>query len=133
MGQPLLLDIITFLINKEVLAGDGIDAFRDFIPEEPDSLVALIEYRGDPAIPVDPAVHRSVQITTRDKDADLARQKALEIFKVFVDNQDETCRIDFTPNRFGQLYLRQPPFRYKTDENDRVYYCFNIGITTNIE
>ena len=133
MGQPLLLDIITFLINKEVLTGDGIDAFRDFIPEEPDSLVALIEYRGDPAIPVDPAVHRSVQITTRDKDADLARQKAMDIFKVFVDSKDETCRIDFTAKRFGQLYLRQPPFRYKTDENNRAYYCFNVGITTTIE
>lgn len=133
MGQPLLLDIITFLTAKGIVIGDGVDTFRDFIPEEPDSLVALIEYKGDPAIPVDPAVHRSVQITTRDKDADLARQKALEIFKVFVDNRDETCRIDFTPKRFGQLYLRQPPFRYKTDENNRAYYCFNIGITTTIE
>lgn len=133
MGQPLLLDIITFLTAKGVVMGDGINAFRDFIPEEPDSLVALIEYRGDPTIPVDPAVHRSVQVSTRDKDADLARQKALEIFKVFVDNQDETRRIDFTATRFGQIYLRQPPFRYKTDENNRVYYCFNIGITTTIE
>ena len=133
MGQPLLLDIITFLAAKGVVIGDGVDAFRDFIPEEPDALVALIEYRGDPAIPVDLSVHRSVQVSTRDKDADLARQKALDIFKVFVDNKDETCRIDFTDTRWGQIYLRQPPFRYKTDENNRAYYCFNIGITTTIE
>lgn len=133
MGQPLLLDIITFLTAKGVVIGDGVDAFRDFIPEEPDALVALIEYRGDPAIPVDPSVHRSVQVSTRDKDADLARQKALDIFKVFVDNQDETCRIAFTDTRWGQIYLRQTPFRYKTDENNRAYYCFNIGITTTIE
>jgi len=133
MGQPLLLDIITFLTAKGVVIGDGVDAFRDFIPEEPDVLVALIEYRGDPAIPVDPSVHRSVQVSTRDKDVDLARQKALDIFKVFVDNQDETCKIDFTDTRWGQIYLRQTPFRYKTDENNRAYYCFNIGITTTIE
>lgn len=133
MGQPLLLDIITFLTAKGVVIGDGVDAFRDFIPEEPDALVALIEYRGDPAIPVDPSVHRSVQVSTRDKDADLARQKALDIFKVFVDNRDETCKIDFTDTRWCQIYLRQPPFRYKTDENSRAYYCFNIGITTTIE
>jgi hypothetical protein len=133
MGQPLLLDIITFLTTKNVVIGDGVDAFRDFIPEEPDTLIALIEYRGDPMIPVDPTAHRSVQVSTRNKDADLARQKALEIFKVFVDNQDETGRIDLTESRWGQLYLRQPPFRYKTDENNRAYYCFNIGITTNIE
>ncbi len=133
MAQPLLLDIITFLTDMNIVTGDGVDAFRDFIPEEPESLVALIEYRGDPLNPVDPAAHRSVQITTRNIDADLARQKALEIFKVFVDNQDETGRINFTPYRWGQVYLRQPPFRYKTDENNRAYYCFNIGITTNIE
>jgi len=133
MEQPLLLDIISFLTDMNIVTGDGVDAFRDFIPEEPESLVALIEYRGDPAIPVDPSVHRSVQVSTRDKDADLARQKALDIFKVFVDNQDENCRIDFTDTRWGQIYLRQTPFRYKTDENNRAYYCFNIGITTTIE
>ena len=133
MNKPLLLDIITFLTTEELITGDGIDAFRDFIPEEPSSLVALIEYKGDPLMSVDPAAHRSVQLTVRDKDADLARNKALDIFKIFVDAQDETGRVDFTETRWGQVYLRQPPFRYKTDENNRAYYCFNIGITTNIE
>ena len=133
MGQPLLLDIITFLTAKGIVIGDGVDAFRDFIPEEPDRLIALIEYKGDPANPTDPTVHRSVQVSTRDKDADLARQKALDIFKVFVDSKDETCRIDFTPVRWAQIYLRQTPFRYKTDANNRAYYCFNVGITTTIE
>lgn len=133
MGQPLLLDIITFLTTKGVVTGDGIDAFRDFIPEEPDTLVALIEYMGNPAIPVDPTVHRSVQITTRNIDADTARQKALQIYKVFVDCKDETGRIDFTESRWGQLYLRQSPFKYRTDENNRTYYCFNVGVTTTIE
>ena len=42
MGQPLLLDIITFLTTKNVVIGDGVDAFRDFIPEEPDTLIAVI-------------------------------------------------------------------------------------------
>jgi hypothetical protein len=133
MGQRLLLDIITFLTAKGVVIGDGVDAFRDFIPEEPDALVALIEYRGDPAIPVDPSVHRSIQVSTRDKDADLARQKALEIFQVFREHQSTDNRVDLTEERWCQMYLRQSPFRYKTDENNRVYYCFNIGITTTIE
>lgn len=133
MGQPLLLDIATFLTNNKVVLGDGIDIFRDFIPEEPDNVVALIEYSGDPAIPVDPAVHRSVQISTRNKDANLARQKALEVYQVLVENMDETRRINFTKSRWGQLYLRQSPFKYRTDENNRTYYCFNMGITTTIE
>lgn len=133
MGQPLLLDIVTFLTTEKVVTEDGVDVFRDFIPEEPDSLVALIEYRGDPLTPLDPAAHRSVQVSTRDKDADLARQKALEIFEVLRDNQSTDNRVDLTEERWCQMYLRQPPFRYKTDENNRAYYCFNMGITTTIE
>jgi len=129
----LLLDIASFLKTKGIVTGDGVDTYRDFIPEEPDSLVALMEYKGDPANALDAAVHRSVQITTRNKNADIARQKALQIYKVLVDNQDEAYGIQFTSDRFGQVYIRQTPFRYKTDENHRAYYCFNIGITTNIE
>jgi len=133
MGQPLLLDIVTFLTTENVVTEDGVDVFRDFIPEEPDSLVALIEYRGDPLTPLDPAVHRSVQVSTRNKDADLARQKALEIFQVLREHQSTDNRVDLTEERWCQMYLRQSPFRYKTDENNRVYYCFNIGITTTID
>ena len=75
-------------------------------------------------------MHRSVQVTVRDKDADIARQKALEIFKLLsTDNRI----VHFTTTRWGQVYLRQPPFKIKQDENDRVYYGFNVGITTTNE
>jgi len=130
MPNPLLLDIVTFLMSKGVVKGDGIDAFRDFTPESPDSLVVLHEYKGDPAVPYEPCVHRSVQIVARDKSADVARQRALAIFKLLsTDNRIVT----FTPDRWGQVYLRQPPFKLEQDKNDRVSYCFNIGITTTIE
>jgi hypothetical protein len=131
--QPLLLDIAEFLIEAGLCEGDGLDIFRDFIPEEPDSLVALLEYSGSPTLMVDPASHRSVQVTVRDKSADTARETALEIYKLFVDKRDETGKIHFTPNRWGQMYLRQTPFKYKTDGNGRVYYGFNLGVTTTID
>ena len=130
MANPLLLDIVTFLTDNNVVEGDGIDAFRDFTPEAPDSLVALHEYKGDPAVPYEPSVHRSVQITVRDKDADIARQKALVIFKLLT---SENLIVQFTPDRWGQVYLRQTPFKIGQDKNDRVTYGFNIGITTTIE
>lgn len=130
MANPLLLDIITFLADNGVVQGDGVDAFRDFTPEAPDSLVALHEYKGDPAVAYDPNVHRSVQITARDKDADVARQKALKIYKLLT---SDNLIVQFTPDRWGQVYLRQPPFKIGQDDNDRVTYGFNIGITTTIE
>jgi hypothetical protein len=130
MANPLLLDMVTFLTDNGIVQGDGVDAFRDFTPEAPDSIVALHEYKGDPAVPYDPNVHRSVQITVRDKNADKARQKALEIFKLLT---SENLIVNFTPTRWGQVYLRQTPFKLSQDKNDRVTYAFNIGVTTTIE
>lgn len=132
MANSLLLDIVTFLTSNRVIEGDGIDAFRDFVPEAPDNLVAITEYAGNPMVPYEPTAHRSVQISVRNKSADEARKKALEIFKV-LQPESEDKRVDFTPDRWGQVSFRQPPFRMKTDNNDRVTYGFNMGITTTIE
>lgn len=130
MANPLLLDIVIFLANNGIVQGDGVDAFRDFTPEAPDSLVALHEYKGDPAVHYDPNVNRSVQFTVRDKDADIARHKALNIYKLLT---SDNLIVQFTPDRWGQVYLRQPPFKIGQDNNDRVTYGFNIGVTTTIE
>ena len=130
MANPLLLDIVTFLADNGVVQGDGVDAFRDFTPEAPDSLVALHEYNGDPAVSYDPNVNRSVQVTVRDKDADVARQRTLDIYKLFI---SDNLIVNFTHDRWGQVHLRQPPFKIGQDNNGRVTYGFNIGITTTIE
>ena len=130
MANPLLLDIVTFLADNKIVQGDGVDAFRDFTPEAPDSLVALHEYKGDPAVFYDLNVNRSVQVTVRDKDADVARQKALNIYKLLT---SDNLIVQFTPDRWGQVHLRQPPFKIGQDKNDRVTYGFNIGVTTTIE
>lgn len=130
MANPLLLDIVIFLMDSGIVQGDGVDAFRDFTPEAPDSLVALHEYKGDPAVSYDQNVNRSVQVTVRDKDADVARRRALEIYKLLM---SDNLIVHFTSDRWGQVYLRQPPFKISQDNNDRVTYGFNIGITTTIE
>lgn len=130
MANALLLDIVTFLTNNNIVQGDGIDAFRDFMPDSPDNVVALHEYKGDPPVHYDTAVHRSVQVSVRNKDADEARLKCLSIFKLL---QSDNLIINFTPDRWGQVHLRQPPFKLRHDEKDRVTYAFNFGITTTIE
>ena len=132
MLNSLLLDIVTYLTAKGVIEGDGIDTFRDFIPETPDCLVSLTEYKGSPVVPYESTVHRSVQILVRDTDADVARRRALEIYKVLTPEL-ENLRVDFTDERWGQVSLRQTPYRIRTDSLDRVSYGFNVGITTTIE
>lgn len=130
MSNPLLLDIALFLTSNGIVEGDGIDVFRDFTPESPDSVVILNEYSGDPTVPYVPLVHRSIQILSRDKNANIARQRALKIFMLL--NTDDLI-INFTPDRWGQVSARQPPFKIKQDDNGRVYYGFNVGITTTLE
>lgn len=133
MANPLLLDIVQFLVDNGLVQGDGIDTFRDYTPEAPDALVSIHEYSGLPVLPYDSAAHRSVQILVRDPSAETARQKAFNIFNTIRDALNTDGRLDFTPTRWGQVYLRQLPFFMKRDKSNRAYYVFNMGITTNIE
>lgn len=129
--MQLLLAIINYLVANGILLGDGIDAFRDFMPEEPNSVVVLHEYRGDQLSQYTTNVHRSVQVKVRDTSAEAARDKALQILQLFI-SESESRRVDFSENAWGQVYIRQLPFKLQQDSSNRVTYCFNLGITTNI-
>lgn len=127
--MSLLLDIINYFVASGICTGDGIDCFRDFMPEAPDNVVVLNEYSGDSISPFTTHVHRSVQVVVRGVDADSARANAIQICNAFrTENEDR--RIDFSSESWGQVYVRQPPFKLSQDERDRVSYCFNLGITT---
>lgn len=130
--MTLLEDIVTYLTNLGIIQGDGIDAFRDFKPEAPDNIVSLHEYKGDPASCFMAEVHRSVQVVVRNKSAVEAQTKAKQIFEALRPTSED-LRINFTPTRWGQVYLRQSPYKFSQDESDRVHYGFNVGITTTIE
>ena len=129
--MSLLEALVAYGVAKGVLIGDGIDSFRDFTPPSPDTVVVFHEYAGDQISPFIDSVHRSVQVKVRDKHADAARAKALQIFSIFK-SSTESLRVEFTDNHWGQVYVRQAPFKLYQDESDRVTYCFNLGITTNI-
>jgi hypothetical protein len=129
MSNPLLLDIVLFLVSKSLCTGDGIDAFRDFKPEAPANIVCVFEYMGAPPVSYEDKVHRSVQVLVRNSNANEARQRCVNIFNQF---HTESKLIHFTDTRWGQVSLRQTPFRLETDSLNRVTYCFNMGITTDI-
>ena len=129
--MSLLLLLIEYGVSKGVLVGDGEDSFRDFVPESPDNVVVFSEYNGAPLSNVIDSVHRSVQVKVRNKDAEAARSKAVQVMNIFK-AQTESLRVDFNESYWGQVYVRQTPFKLSQDESDRVTYCFNLGITTNI-
>ena len=129
----LLLNLVNYLVVSNICEGDGIDCFRDFMPESPSNVVVLHEYAGDYLNPFTNNVHRSVQVAVRNEDAEAARAKAVQVCSAFrTENEDH--RINFSSESWGQVYIRQPPFKLSQDESDRVTYCFNLGITTtNLE
>ena len=129
--MTLLEDITTYLTELGLVAGDGIDVYRDFKPEAPDNIVSLHEYKGDPVSAYTDVVHRSVQVVVRNRSAVEAQRLAVRLYKAFVP-ADETLRVDFTATRWGQVHVRQTPHKFLQDESDRVHYGFNLGITTTM-
>lgn len=129
--MSLLEILVAYGVSNGVLVGDGEDSFRDFTPETPDAVVVFHEYTGDPTSQFTPHVHRSVQVKVRDISAEAARAKALEVLKLFK-SETESLRVDFSDSLWGQVYIRQLPFKLDQDSGNRVTYCFNLGITTNI-
>lgn len=129
--MTLLEALVAYGVSKGVLVGDGEDSFRDFMPEAPDNVIVFHEYAGDPLSPFTESVHRSVQVKVRGKAAMLAKAKAWQLIGIFR-SPSESLRVDFTDDLWGQVYIRQTPFKISQDESNRTVYCFNLGITTNI-
>jgi len=129
--MTLLEALVAYGVTKGVLVGDGEDSFRDFMPEAPDNVIVFHEYAGDPLSPFTDSVHRSVQVKVRSKTALLAKAKAWQLIGIFR-SPSESLRVDFTDSLWGQVYIRQTPFKISQDESNRTVYCFNLGITTNI-
>lgn len=131
--MTLLEDIVAYFTAKGLIEGDGVDAFRDFKPEMPDNIVSLHEYKGDPVSMYTDVVHRSVQVVVRNKSAVAAQDLAKKLCKALLDDMADNKRVDFTPTRWGQVHIRQAPYKFSQDESDRVLYGFNLGITTTME
>ena len=129
--MTLLEVLVSYGVSKGLLVGDGEDSYRDFMPEVPDNIVVFHEYAGDPVSPFTDNVHRSVQVKVRDASAEVARERAVQLMGIFK-SDTESLRIDFTDTLWGQVYIRQTPFKLSQDTAGRVTYCFNLGITTNI-
>lgn len=125
--SDLLLDLTNYFKNNALVQGDGIDTFRDTAPESPDSLVVLYEYQGDPIVPQVASVNRSVQVVVRDKSATTSKTKARSLYNALV---TEEGIINLTTTRWCMISLRNTPVKIKVDDQSRIYYGFNLGITT---
>lgn len=124
--------LIEYIVSKGLAVGYGDDCFSDIVPSEPDNLISFYEYEGDPLNPFAGFVNRSMQVIVRNVSPDVSRQVSWSIYKSFIADT-ENLLVKFTGSKEGQVYLRQTPFKLKEDENGRIYYCFNMGISTSVD
>lgn len=126
----LLEDLVEWLVQEHLVEGDGIDTFRDYIPDSPENLVALIEYDSIlPSIRVKRTAVRYVQINVRNLSNDAAKRKCYDIFHLF-DSSDEAI-IELPSGRWAIMIPKQLPFKVSTDDNGLTTWAFNVAITTN--
>lgn len=122
----LLEDFQTYFIASGLVTLEN--SFLDHLPDSKLPVtIAIYEYQGSQGPAQIAGAHRSVQIVIRSANVKAARQKAQELYNSLL---TEEQIIQLTSMRWGMLYLRQPPFRFKVDEQKRVLYAFNLGITT---
>lgn len=128
----LLTDMANHVINQhQDFTELGKDIFTDWAPENPDELLVFYEYSGTPtALGMSNFTNRSVQVVTRATTGARARELSWQIFKMFNDTETRTIMLG---DRMTQMYPRQTPYRMRRDDKDRVYYVFNLGVSTNFD
>ena len=124
----LLLDIVSYLTTNELVSGDGVDAFRDLMPEQPDNVVVVNEYTNVDTILNIGVATRNVQILVRDRSYSAAKNKSSSIHKLVKDKLDNI--VDLTAERWAIMYPKQTPCKIQIDSNNRVIFGFNISVTT---
>ena len=126
--SDLLKDIEDYLIAGNLAVADGTDLFRDKVPDSPDTAIIISEYGGIlPTLGV-AAYDRSVQIIVRDKTYAGAKRTSWGLFNYLVAANEPIVNI--TPTRWGIIHGRAMPFKFQEDKQARIWFVFNLGITT---
>ena len=132
--KNLLLDLVVYLIayaSDPDITADGVDIFRDWMPDSPDNATCLSEYPGETAENGN-ADLRSVQVKVRASSYESGRKKIWRIYNCLYDPENDIKIIDnITANRWGIIKPRQAPYHLNRDESDRDIFVFNMGVTTD--
>lgn len=133
--SDLLLEIATYLNEENKVEGDGVDTFRDFMPESPDQAISLYEEPGQGTFYGAGGAARKVKVLVRGShdDPDWARVKVWEIFNTLdiPDRIIDTRETHHAAKLWGVFKALYTPFKLKTDENGRDIYIFTLGVTTH--
>lgn len=109
---------------------NGANIYQDSIPDAPDDIYVLFEYNSKTAATkFNSAIVRYVQVTYRNKSGLASKAAILEAFKLF--QQTDENITDLPGGRWAIIKPLQAPFKVSEDSQNRIYYGFNVAITTN--
>lgn len=125
-----VLDDLALYLEQGGVATRADTLFANFLPDEPDTAMGLFEYSGIEAVkpmassPGAAVVEQPfVQILSRSSDSVVARAKAQAAHSL-LDGFHGTLN----GNAYGWIAAMQPPFYMQRDQNDRVWFSFNIAV-----
>lgn len=130
--KNILKDLVDYLIvyASDICTVDGVDIFRDGMPDSPDNCIELNEYPGEVS-DISNCVLHSVQVKVRNTSYSTARKRIWQIFNLLYDPEKEVIFIDMTATRWVQISPRQAPFNLNRDDNNRAIFIFNMGVLTD--
>lgn len=126
--SELIKDIQQYLIAGGLAVADGVDLFRDKVPDSPDAVIVISEYSGSPMTPGVGAMDRSIQVIVRQPTYALAKSISWALFRALTDAIEPIKNI--TATRWGIMHARMAPIKLSEDAHTRIQFVFNIGITT---
>jgi hypothetical protein len=128
-----LEELLDYIIAQGVgVATKGTDGFYSTMPDDPDNLLAILEYQGTSAFLANFG-QRSIQPNVRDANDHNARTKIWDIYNLFHKENMEERIIVLNGSRWAIFSCRQSPFKLKEDESKRSIYVFNMGVTVHDE
>ena len=132
--KNLLLDLVNYIIlyaSDIGITADGVDIFRDWMPDSPDNSVCLSEYSGLTSDVCNVDV-RSVQVKVKNTNYENGRKRIWGIYNLLYDPDSELQVIDvITATRWGIIKPRQAPYHLVKDDSGRNIFIFNMGVTTS--
>lgn len=134
----LLLDLIKYLKYNDIVEGDGIDSFRDHLPEDPDDVIVFKELEGEGTTIGADGVVRRIQCLCRSSadNPEKSRDKVWEIYSKLdslnglLDMRDYD---DLDNNRWIILEMINNPIKAKVDDNNRTVYSFTMSTVTYLD
>ena len=133
----LLLDLVTYIITYAsdpdgmLATVDGVDIFRDWMPDSPNNAIALMEYPGTSAT-VSNADERNISVQVRNESYEKARKKIWAIYNLLYDPENDIRVIDaITATRWVIVNARQAPFSLPKTDDGRFIFIFNMGVISS--